>query len=262
MACPTQRLTDAQALAGAPLRPALVWTGTPVLDVLVSNGVPVWYGERGATHAAEAHTWRHINTGRYGTAHRNGYDRAYLPLDVPTGNLLLIDVLRRARHTGRHWVTVDIDPADGHLIRPERVRLAEHRSQLIPPGSSWVPATVTSTAVAGTVYPALVADGYTSDAGHELPRFDRATVEQLIADLQAVHANPDRQSDAMPGEYPHLRLTGDILVVFEEHDDGQDSTYRQADRVHPDADGRYALGAYTWPWQLVPAAPPAQHAAE
>jgi hypothetical protein len=249
MACPAHRITGAQALTGAALRPALVWTGTPVLDVLVSNGVPVWYGERSVHHAAEAHTWRHINTGRYGTAQRPGYDTAYLPLD--TNDLpLVIDALRDARHTGRHWVTVDIDPADGHLIRPDRVRVVEHRNELIPADGEWAPATVTSTTVAGAAYPALIADGYTSDAGHELPRFDRATIEQMIADLDAVHASLDAGSDPMPGEYPHLRLTGDILVVLEEHDDGEHVTYLEADRIPPDAEGRYALGAYTWPWQL------------
>ncbi|WP_435124428.1 hypothetical protein [Micromonospora tulbaghiae] len=250
MACPAHRVTGAQTLAGAALRPALVWAGTPARDVLVSNGVPVWYGERGAPHAADAHTWRHTPTGRYGTAWRDGYDNAYLPLDAGAGQLPVIDMLRRARHTGRHWVTVDIDPTDGHLIRPEQVRVAEYRTDLIPPDGEWMAATVTSTAVAGGSYPALLPDGYTSNAGHQLPRFDRPTVEQMIADLDGVHANPDRTSDPMPGEYPHLRFTGHVLVVFDEHDDGEHVTYRETDRVHPDAEGRYPLGAHTWPWQL------------
>jgi hypothetical protein len=250
MACPAHRITGAQTLAHAALRPALVWTGTPILDVLVSNGVPVWYGERSTNHTAEAYTWRHINSGRYGTAQRPGYDTAYLPLDTAADQLPVIDVLRDARYTGRHWITIDIDSADGHLIRPDRVRVVEHRDELIPDGGEWVPATVTSTAVAGADYPALVADGYTSDTGHELPRFDRSTVEQMVADLDAAHTNPDPGSDPMPGEYPLLRLHGDVLVVLEGHDDGETVTYREADRVHPDADGRYALGAYTWPWQL------------
>jgi hypothetical protein len=66
LACPTHHLTGAQARAHATLGPALIWTGTPVLDVLTSNGVPVWHGERGTIHAAEVHTWRHIATGQYG----------------------------------------------------------------------------------------------------------------------------------------------------------------------------------------------------
>jgi hypothetical protein len=59
----------------------VIWTGTPVLDVLTSTGVPVWYDERGSIHAAEAHTWRHITSGRYGTAWSAGYDTSYLPLN-------------------------------------------------------------------------------------------------------------------------------------------------------------------------------------
>jgi hypothetical protein len=224
MACPAHRLTGAQTRAGAALRPALVWAGTPERDVLVSNGVPVWYGEHGTPHAAEAHTWRHTATGRCGTAWRHGYDSAYLPLD--TGRPV-IGLLRRARHSGRHWVTVDIDPAGRHLIRGEQVRVHEHCDELIPADGQWTPATVASTAVAGGAYPALVAVGYTTDTGHELPRFDRATVEQMIADLDAIHANPDRHSDPMPGEYPRLRLAGDVLVVFDEYDDGEHVTRRR-----------------------------------
>ncbi|MGC9668473.1 hypothetical protein ACNTMW_18195 [Planosporangium sp. 12N6] len=250
MACPTHRITGAQALGLAPLRPGLIWTGTSRRDVLVSNGVPGWYSESGDVHTADACTWRQVATERYGIAGRPDYFQAFLPLQAGSHLGPVISMLRDARHTGRHWVTVDIDPGDGHLIRPDRVRVVEHRAELIPADGQWVPATVTSTVVAGAVYPALVADGYTSDAGHALPRFDRATLEQMIADLDAVHANPDMRSDAMPGEYPHLRLAGDILVVLEEHDDGERSTYAEADRVHPDAEGRYALGAYTWPWRL------------
>ncbi|QGN49786.1 hypothetical protein GKC29_25140 [Micromonospora sp. WMMC415] len=250
MACPAHRITGAQARGLAPLAPGLIWTGTSRRDVLVSNGLPGWYSKSGDVHAAEAGTWRHITTDRHGVAGRPDYFQAFLPLRAGQALGPVISMLRGARHTGRHWVTVDIDPADGHLIGPDRVRVVQHRDQLIPPDGGWALAMVTSRAVAGRVYPALVADGYTSDAGYQLPRFDRATVEQMIADLDAVHANPDRSTDPMPGEYPHLRLTGDVLVVFDEHDDGEHVTYRETDRVHPDPEGRYPLGAYTWPWQL------------
>ncbi len=250
MACPAHRITGAQARGLAPLTPGLIWTGTSRRDVLASNGLPGWYREFGDVQTAEARTWQHVVTGRYGVAGRPDYFQAFLPLRAGQAVGPVIGMLRDGLHTGRHWVTVDIDPADGHLISPVRVRVVEHRDQLIPPDGGWAPAMVTSSAVAGGVYPALVADGYTSDAGHQLPRFARATVEQMIADLDAVHTNPDRNSDPMPGEYPHLRLTGNVLVVFDEHDDGKHVTYRETDRVQPDGEGRYPPGAYTWPWQL------------
>lgn len=247
MACSRHRITGAEALAMAPTRPALVWTGTPTMDILTSNGVPVWYGERGTDHAAEAYTWRHTPSGRYGTAYRDGYHTAYLPLDIAANQLPAIEVLRDARHSNRNWVTVDIDPADRHLIGPGRVAAVTHRDQLLPADVTWVPAHVTSTDVGDETYPALVADGYTTDAGLHLPRFDRPTVEQMVADLRDINA-----CDVMPGEYPHLRWAGDVLLLIEERDGADGSTYREVDQVHPDPDGRYAIGAYGWSWQRVP----------
>jgi hypothetical protein len=253
MACFTHRITGAQAAALAPSGPALVWTSTAVLDVLTSNGVPLWYGERGTTQAAEAHAWRDAS-GRYGTAWTDGYDTAYLPLTTRDGSTgPVIDLLRGARYSGHSWVTVDIDPADVHLIDAERVNVAACRDDLVPAGTSWTQTTVTCRDIDDLPYPALVADGYTSDSGHLLVRLDRPTVERLAADLDAVHANPDRNSDPMPGEYPILRLHGDAFTVIEEHDDGQSHTYRATDHITPDGDGYYPLGAYLWPWRYATA---------
>jgi hypothetical protein len=72
----------------------------------------------------------------------------------------------------------------------------------------------------------------------------------MIADLHMVHGNPDRHTESMPCEYPLLRWTGDRLLVLEERDDGATVTWRETDRIHPDRDGRYAVGKYLWPWQL------------
>jgi hypothetical protein len=58
----------------------------------------------------------------------------------------------------------------------------------------------------------------------------------------------------MPGEYPLVRLTGDTLLVLQERDDGDTVTWREADRIHPDRDGRYPVGAYLWPWHLTTSA--------
>ncbi|MFG2043959.1 hypothetical protein [Dactylosporangium sp. NPDC048998] len=250
MACSAHKITDAQVRAGAPLRPALIWTGTATLDILQSNGEPAWYGKGGTIHAAEAHTWRHTATGSYGTANLDGYHTAYLPLDDNGKRPGLIGIIRDAREELGHWMWVDIDAADEHLIGLHRVGFTEHRDDLVPASAAWVPATVTCDPVAGAAYPALIPDGYTTDAGHLLPRFDRATVGRLAA----AHANPDRNSDPMPGEYPRLRLLddlyGNMLLIHGEHDDGTVTTVREADQVHPDADGRYSVGAYTWPWHL------------
>jgi hypothetical protein len=83
-----------------------------------------------------------------------------------------------------------------------------------------------------------------------------AMAEQPIADLEEVHANADRRRDAMPGEHRHLRLTGDILVVFDEHDDGERAPTGRP-TGYADAGSRYTLGAYTWPCQLARSVSPA-----
>lgn len=256
MACTTHKLTGAQVCSGGPLRPALVWKGTAILDILQSNGMPVWYSDRGTLHAAEAHTWRHNATGRYGTADVDGYHTAFVPLHGDGVGPQAIDAIRDARTRGQHWMWVDIDPADAHLLEPHRIGFTRHRNEHVPPGTTWLPAVVTCDAVAGARYPALVPDGYTTDAGYQLPRFDLATVVQIVADLDAVHANPDRGSDPMPGEYPWLYLHGDghgnALQVSEETDDGAVRTVSEVDLAVPDADGRYSVGAFGWPWRLVP----------
>jgi len=147
--------------------------------------------------------------GRRGSAAHAGFDTAYLPLDTARSQLPVIDVLRDGRHTGRHWVVVDLDPTGGRLIGPDAVRLADHRDEIASPDAIWQPATVTATAVAGGVYPALVADGYTVRGDDVLARFDRRTAaEEMVADLTAVHADTNRDSDPMPGEY-----CGPLLAV-------------------------------------------------
>ncbi|MGA8117736.1 MAG: hypothetical protein WCA46_29215 [Actinocatenispora sp.] len=258
LACPAHRITRAQVLAHAPLRPALVVAGTPPVQVLVSNGLPAWYSDRGAAHGVSTYTWRHTHDTPQHHNHNHNHNDSdsdsdqgtgYLPLGVTSGPGSVIGMLRDARHTGRHWVTIDLDPANGHLITPDHVQVTESRDNLAPADAHWIPATVTAQPVAHGTYPALVPDGYTTDVGFVIPRFDRATVEQIIADLAAIHTNPDMHRDPMPGEYPHLWFTGEVLIVLDEHDDGLTTTYHETDRVHPDLDGRYALGAYTWPWR-------------
>jgi len=98
---------------------------------------------------------------------------------------------------------------------------------------------------------ALVATDYTvrgDNAGSVLARFDRYTVEQMVADLTAVHADTNPRTDPMPGEFAVLRFDGDVLHVLWEHDDGVNERLVEIDRVYPDDAGHYAVGAYLWPW--------------
>jgi len=249
MACPDHRLTTPQVRAGGPLRPALDWTATGDGQDLSSNGVPVWYDEDGQEHAAQAWTWHHPATSRSGHPTRPSVDTAYLPLDLPTnharGRLSVIDALRDGRHTGAHWLVIDLDAIDGHLIGPQAVRLLDHRDEIVPPEATWRAADVTAAAVGHCVYPALIADGYTVRGDDVLPRFERGTVDQMAADLAVVNVN------SMPGEIAVLRFDGDVLVVLFEHDDGVQTRQRETDRVYPDPSGFYSPGAYQWPWTPV-----------
>ena len=245
------RFTGIEAHIDVPHGPALIWTGSAQMDLLASNGVPAWHNEDGSMHVAEAYTWRDT-TGTYGTAHTDGYDTAYLPLTNPDGTAsFVLNVLRGSRSSGHSWVAVDIDPTDGHLIGPDRVHVLPARNDLVPADTLWTPAEVTCHHVDERPYPALIADGYTSDSGHLLARFDPATIALIAADLDQVYANPDRNSDAMPGEYPLLRLRGDVLTVLEECDNPRTEadTFRPTDHLTPDVGGLYPLGAYLWPWR-------------
>jgi hypothetical protein len=247
VACLEHRITPVQVLSGAENGPALLWTGTASADLLTSNGVPTWHDQGGSIHAAAAFTWRDT-AGRRGGARLGAYTTAYLPLtDNPVA-----DMLRSARITADHWVTVDIDQAGEHLIAAHQVHTVTCRHDLVPDGTRWIPAAVTCRDVDDQPYPALIAHSCVSAGGALLARFDRKTIQQMIDDLTVVHANPDRDSDAMPGEYPTLELRGSELVVLDDTDSGAEVTRRVSDRITADADGRYPLGAYLWDWRLVP----------
>jgi hypothetical protein len=122
--------------------------------------------------------------------------------------------------------------------------VVDHRADLLPADTAWTATTVTAAAVWHHRYPALVADGYTVRGDDVIARFDRATVDQMAADLADVHAC----GETMPGEVASLHLDGDVAVVSFSHDDGQKERWVEVDRVHPDRQGFYAIGAYLWPW--------------
>jgi hypothetical protein len=249
MACPSHHLTREQVAAGARLRPALTWTPTDDGVALSSNGVPLWYDDDGQVHAAHAWTWHHPASGRRGSDAAindtavNDADR-YLPLlrRYRDRRLPLITRLRKGAEHGGHWFVVDTDPARD--ASRDRYQVLDHRDDLMPPNAPWVRMTVTAGAVWHGQYPALVADGYTVRGDDVIARFERPVVEQMAADLALVHAC----GDSMPGEVAALRFDGDVLSVEFGHDDGHEERWIEVDRVHPDRQGYYAVGAYLWPW--------------
>jgi|SRR6266487_2698946 len=117
-------------------------------------------------------------------------------------------------------------------------------------------ARVTAGAVAHGEYPALVAngnrvDGTDSDEGGDvLARFDRATIELMITDLDRVYADTNPRTDPMRGEFAVLYRDADVVVVSFEHDNGAGIRPVEIDRVCPDAAGHDGIGACLWPWLI------------
>ncbi|MCI0689659.1 MAG: hypothetical protein L0Y54_20850, partial [Sporichthyaceae bacterium] len=118
----------------------------------------------------------------------------------------------------------------------------DSRDEILPAGATWSPATVTAPVVGYATYSAEVADGC-SWANGVIARFTADVVEELVNDL-AIFA-----AASMPGEHPTLGWQDSTVIVSWEHDDGASTTLVEIDRTRPDADGRYPIGAYLWPWQ-------------
>jgi hypothetical protein len=249
LSCPQHRITGAQITAGELLRPALAWTRPGGQETLTSNGVPVWYSRyHDAVHGAMASTWWHEATNRRGTDEQPPPAHRFLALQQRhrDGRPPLISLLREGARRHKHWLVINTDPALAD--RPERFELHGHRADIVPADARWQQAVVTARAVADGQYPALVAAGYSTRGSDVLPRFDRPTVETMIADLDAVHANTDPDTDPMPGEFPVLRMHRGTVSVLWEYDDGRRARLVEADRVKPDTDGYYSIGAYHWLW--------------
>ena len=70
------------------------------------------------------------------------------------------------------------------------------------------------------------------------PRFDRATVDRIAAMLER---------DRADGSPSRIEWDGATAIL---HDDGaeQDWPDQSPERIAPDPDGRYAIGAYSWCW--------------
>lgn len=239
LGCTEHTITRAEVLAGANTGPALAFASTRQHATLRSNGIPAWYDNDGGEHVAYAAAWRHAPTGRTSHVHLADYTHAFLPLTSQVMHLI-----RTARDTGHSWISVHLDSRDQHLISPYAIRTATGRDGVVPAAARWRPAVVTCPELGDGGYPAQIPDGYTTATEYALPRFTRATVTRIAADLD------DLRIDAAPGAYPILRLRGDDLTVLQEQPYDGNWTWRQVDRLRPDHDGSFALGAYQWAWEV------------
>lgn len=238
LACPSHRLTRAQVAASESNGPALTLTRTGTRGVLRSNGIPAWHTRDGDEQAAVSTSWRPTAA----SSHDKATEDLYLPLgQAHHGQRRLIDVLRAARDLHRPWLAVA--PEHGTTLDVTHVQDLDRREDIAPAGARWRPVMVTSRQVADRSYPALVADGYTTDAGGLICRFEPATARLLAAET----VGPWRLG-TMPGEYPLLRFDGDTVVLLEERDTGDDTVLDVDDRCYPDRDGYYSIGAYRWSW--------------
>ncbi|MEV6370109.1 hypothetical protein AB0L86_24800 [Micromonospora musae] len=244
LACPTHRLTRAQLAAGEHNTAALTLRRAGSEGQLGSNGVPVWHTPRGDEQVAYGGAWRPV-----GGAVSEPDQHLCLPLRHPDPDgRHLIDVLRAGRAFDRTWLAIDTDTAPGPTLGAGRVELFDHRADIVPTGTRWRPAMVTSPQTGGRDYPALVADGYDAgDDGWLICRFDPHTVRQMVEHL----AGPWR-AGTMPGEYPLLRFDGTTVVLLEETDSADGIRFGVDDRCYPDRDGYYSIGVYRWLWHTSP----------
>ncbi|MFI7208054.1 hypothetical protein [Micromonospora aurantiaca (nom. illeg.)] len=209
--------------------------------MLRSNGVPTWHHRDGGEQAAVSTSWRATTAAARG---QEAEENLYLPLgQADVGGRRLIDVLRAARELDRPWLAVTPATRSGATLDTAHVQVLDRREDVAPPGVRWRPVMVTSRQVDGRSYPALVADGYTTDDGSLICRFSPATAAAMTADTTGVW-----RLGTMPGEYPLLRHDGDTVVLLEERDTGNDTVLDVDDRCYPDRDGFYSIGAYRWSW--------------
>jgi hypothetical protein len=222
-----------------PLYPALVWTSDPNGNWLSSNGIPAWYAADGTGHRVRAETWSHPATGTTGNPAQTDPTDGFLPLlaEHLDGRRTLLALLEFASRHRVHWFGLHPDPVA--TATTTRYRIAEHRGDLVPPDATWVPAMVTSAAVDGRAYPALIADGYTALDG-VLARFPPDSLQTLIEEQREAFLSDDT------GTVVQLRQAGALLIVERQEHDDTGLRWVEEDRCHPDADGCYLVGAYQW----------------
>jgi hypothetical protein len=91
------------------------------------------------------------------------------------------------------------------------------------------------------VFPAQVATGISWN-GAACPRFSRPVAEQIVAAATDANTRPGHEDDE--------RLTWDKDVIVMTEPD-TDSVGCNPERIEPDGDGMYAIGAYGWTWAEV-----------
>ncbi|MET7949058.1 hypothetical protein [Micromonospora sp. NPDC005324] len=242
LASPTHRLTAGQIAAGELNGPALSLTRTGERAQIRSNGVPVWYTHDGDEQIAFSASWRRTPAA---SPDRERVQHLYMPLGSSTAaERRLIDVLRGARHLERNWLAIDTPVWPGAALNTIHLQSFDYRIDIAPPDARWRPVMVTSRQVRNHSYPALVADGCSTDARGLICRFDPTTARQMAEDLTGRW-----RMGSMPGEYPLLRFDGDIAALLEERDTGTGEIVLDLDeRCHPDRDGYYSIGAHRWFW--------------
>ena len=188
----------------------------------------------------------HRPTGRRGVAAEPGGVRhGYLPLiGLNRGDGNIGDWLEAEGH-GRRWLSIDVADA-GAILDYRCLNLHDSRGSIHPPHAVWEPATVACVPAVGRgSYPALTAVNFVNTLGGEITLFDRATIDQIAADLTRAR---DRGAHA-PDGHMDLQWRGDRLrVAGISYDLGGRIIDRWRDVVRPDRDGRYPLGVYTWTW--------------
>jgi hypothetical protein len=101
----------------------------------------------------------------------------------------------------------------------------------------WTKAYVTVTGLG--VYPAEVARVQWN--GWACPRFTRQTAENIVADVAENNTKPWHDCD------DRLSWDGDVIVRYEPA--FADEEGYQPERLEPDSNGMYGIGAFEWVWQ-------------
>lgn len=260
MACYDWQLINRSDNASPHLEPALLWQQRNGQHEVSSNGDPMWCGTDGLPHTVTARMWQPAGTPESGPdlprdtigvwpLGPNHHDSSRKPRPL---HLLgrrhrdsLIARLRAGAAQGRHWLSVAAEYGGG----PHHFHVT-CRGELAPAATRWEHGHVTSPEVRFGQYPALIAHGGSAlGAGDVVARFDRATVKRMCTHLEQIHAADRRGQTAEIGQVAALRVQREIVHVLWSYHTTAGQRWVEIDRVHPDSDGYYAVGAYLWPWQ-------------